>query len=306
MSRISASTSARRHGDGVRREQPLHDLRLEPRPDRLGKLALHVLAHFRAQGHDAAISDPESLAESVVHFRQAAFLDLAHDRLEARGLPRQVARLVVVGEAQVELALLARRRAEHALLEVRQQSARAEDDHEVLALAAFERLAADAALEIHRDAVAVAAAARDFIPVRPLPAQAFDHRVDVAVADGRDGARKLDAAHVVQLDLRVHLEGRGVAQVVGLAGLLRLDAGTARRLQFFLAQGFGERLADEVGNDLFPDLRAIVLAHHVDRGLARTETLDADGAADLQEARVDLLAHAACGHRHFDPALEPG
>ena len=217
MSRISASTSGFGTAIGLIGEELFHDLRLEPRLHRLRQFALHVLAHFGAQRRDAALADPEGLAEGVVHFRQAALLDLAHDRLEARGFSRQVAGLVVVREAQVELALLAGRRAAHALLEVRQQAARAEDDHEVLALAAFESLAADAPLEIDRDAVAVLAAARDLIPVRALPAQAFDHGVDVAVADGRDRARELDAADVIQLDLRVDLEGRGIAQVVGLA-----------------------------------------------------------------------------------------
>ena len=247
----------------------------------------------------------EGFAEGVVDFRQAALLDLAHDRLEARGLAREVPGLVVVGEAQVELALLAGRRAAHALLEVRQQAARAEDDHEVLALAAFEGLAVDASLEIDRDAVAVLAAARDLVPVRALPSQALDHGVHVAVAHGGHRARELDAADVIQFDLRVDLEGRGIAQVVGLAGLLRLDARTARRLQLLLAQRLREGLADEVGHDLLAHLRAVVLAHDVDRRLAGPKALDARRAAHLQEPRVHLLAHAARGHRNLEPALEP-
>ena len=90
----------------------------------------------------------------------------------------------------------------------------------------------------------------------PLLAQALDHRVDVRhPTTAAVGRVELDAAHVLQFDLRVDLEGRGVAQVVGLAGLLRLDARTAGGLQLLLAQRLRKGFADEVGNDLFAHLR---------------------------------------------------
>ena len=152
---------------------------------RLGELALHVVAHLGAQGFDAALGHAEGLAELRVDFRQAARLDLAHDRLESRRLARQVLRRIFVREAQVELALLAGNRAAQRLLEIRQQAPGAEHDREVLALAALEWLAADPSLEVDRDAVTVAAAALDVVPVRALAPQALDHRVDVAVRDRR-------------------------------------------------------------------------------------------------------------------------
>ncbi len=59
--------------------------------------------------------------------------------------------------------------------------------------------------------------------------------------------------------------------------------------QLLLAQRLGEGLADQVGNDLLLDLRPVMLAHDVDRRLARTKALDARGAAHLQQACVHLL-----------------
>ncbi len=123
-----------------------------------------------------------------------ALLDLAHDGLEARRFSREVPGLVFIRKAKVKLALLAGCGAAHALFEIRQQPAGAEDDHEVLALAAFESLTTDAALEIDRDAVAVLAAARDFLPVRALPPQALDHRVDIGFTDGGSRPHQLDGA----------------------------------------------------------------------------------------------------------------
>ena len=185
-------------------------------------------------GIDAPLGDAECFAERRVDFRQMALLDLVDDGLEARRLSREVLRLVFVRKAKVKLALLAGGGATHTLFEIRQQAAGAEDDHEVLALAAFECFTADAALEIDRDAVAVLAAARDFLPVRALLAQALDHRVDIGFTDGGSRPYQPDGSQVLQLDLRKHLEGRGVAQVVRLAGLLRLDTRAARRLKLLL------------------------------------------------------------------------
>ncbi len=56
---------------------------------------------------------------------------------------------------------LARFRAGDARVEVLEHAACAEDHGDVVALAAFERLAVDLALEIHGDAVAFAALALD-------------------------------------------------------------------------------------------------------------------------------------------------
>ena len=124
------------------------------------------------------------------------------------------------------------------------------------------------------------------------------------IRHGGGRARELDAAHVLQFDLRIDLEGRGVAQVIGLAGLLRLDARPAGGLQFFLAQRLRESFADQVGDDLLAHFAAVVLANDVDRRLARPESLDARRAAHLEQPRVDLLAHAGRGHRHLEAAFE--
>ena len=103
---------------------------------------------------------PKASQKAGIDFRQRALLDLEHGGLETARSSREVLGRVLVGKAQVEFALLAGRRAAHARFEVGQQAAGAEDDHEVLALAAVERFAVDAALEIDRDAVAVRQRAR--------------------------------------------------------------------------------------------------------------------------------------------------
>ena len=61
----------------------------------------------------------------------------------------------------------------------------------------------------------------------------------------------------------------------------------------------------ELADDLLAHLRAVVLAHHVDRRLAGPETLDARRAADVEQPLVHLLLHAAGRHRDLHAALEP-
>ena len=238
--------------------------------------------------------DAECFAEGGVHFGQRSLLDLLHGRLEARGLAGECFDRVLVRKAQVEFTRLAGGCAAHALSKSGSRRPAPSDDHEVLALAAIERLAVDAALEIERDPVAVLAAARD----RRSRSGRCWRRLSIIVSTSRirDGGCRARAAGCrstsLQFELRVDFEGRGVAQVTGLRRSSAARCAARPPGAVFPGAGLGEGLADQVGDDFFLHLRPVVLAHDMDRRLARPEALDARRAADLQQARVHLLAHA--------------
>ena len=84
----------------------------------------------------------------------------------------------------------------------------------------------------------------------------------------------------------------------------RLDARIGGRAHLFLVDRRGERLAQQVGDDLGLHLRAELLAHHGKRRLARAEALQARRAGDVLEALVDFARDALGRDGHFETTLE--
>ena len=94
--------------------------------------------------------------EVVVELGQSLLAHLAHLDLELRVLAGEVLGAVLLGEGDLDLALVAGAGAGEAFLEALDEASRAELDELVAALAALEELAVDRALVVHQDEVALA------------------------------------------------------------------------------------------------------------------------------------------------------
>ena len=79
--------------------------------------------------------------------------------------------------------LLACRQPDQVRLEIRQHTALADHDAELLGLAALDRLSVQRTVEIHDYAVAVRRLALYRLPAALLPTQALDGAIDVGIAD---------------------------------------------------------------------------------------------------------------------------
>src|SRR5207302_918923 len=112
--------------------------------------------------------------EVVVELGQALGLDLGDGHLEGRGLPAEVAALVVLGEGDLDLALLAGARADQLLLEAGNQPARAELEQLIAALSALEWLAVDLADVVDHDVVPLSRGTVHGLERRHAVAQALD------------------------------------------------------------------------------------------------------------------------------------
>ena len=127
----------------------------------------------------SSVSKPAaSEANSSSEVGQVLVLDVLDLDLELRVLAGDVLGAVVLGERRRDRAPLALDGADEALLEAGDEVARAELDELVAALAAGEGLAADGALEVDRQEVAVLRGALDRVQVRGALAQVLDLLVD--------------------------------------------------------------------------------------------------------------------------------
>ena len=170
----------------------------------------------------------------------------------------------------------------------------------------MEGLALDTTLEVDRDAIAIRGGARHGDVIRALTAHGLDHGVDVGLGDL--GARPLDREVGDWLDGEIgqHFEHRREAQLRARLRRNAFDTRVGRRTQFFAAHGLGIRLAQQIADDLGLDLRGELLLHDRERRLTRAEALQARGARELLQARLDLAGDSLGGDGHFKAALEAG
>ena len=249
---------------------------------------------------------PSDLASCFVDFGQVGGFDLLHGDHEVGLLAGHVLAVVVGRERQREGAAVAGLQAAHGVLEFLEHLAFADDELEVLGLAALEGLAVDLAFEVDRHAVAVlrGGVLRALREGAALLAQDVERLVDGVVA--HLGAELLDfgAGQVVDLDVREHLEHRVESQLALGRLFLLGDAGLAGHAQLGLVGGLREGLADLVVHDLVVHRVAVALGHDVHRHLAGTEAVHLDGAGQLLEARIDFGLDGADGQGQRDLAFE--
>ena len=161
--------------------------------------------------------------EVVVELGQALDLDLADGDVEGRGLAGQLLGAVLVGEGDLDQALVAGPGADELLLEAGDQPARAELEQLVAALAAVERHAVELAEVVHHDVVAELGGALDGLERGQAVAQALDLGVDRLLVGGGLAALDLDALVGAELGDGAHadLDREGERRAVARAGRRR-------------------------------------------------------------------------------------
>ncbi len=220
---------------------------------------------------------------------------------------------IILRERYLDEALLARLAALQALHEARNEAGLAHDERHVLALAAFELLAVDAAHEVNRQTVALAGGTAR---LRLMPDGALDqivHRlVDGFLADLGHFLLELQCRQVGDLEVRQHLERHGVGEVA-LPGDHALDlilvlgeldvglmGGALVAIRHGLAAGFIYRLLHHLRHQR----AAVQLLDMGDGDLALAEPLDLDLILDLVDARGEALAELALSDDNLQLALE--
>ncbi len=126
--------------------------------------------------------------------------------VEDRVLAGQLLGLVVLGEGDLDLALVAGAGAGELLLEALDQLAAAELEQVVAGLAALEGLAVEQALEVDQQHVAVGGGALDRLELGEAVADPLDLAVDDLVGRLGLGLADLEALVLAQLGLRPHAD----------------------------------------------------------------------------------------------------
>ena len=240
--------------------------------------------------------------ELVVEAGQLLGLDLLDRDRELGLLAREVLGAVVLGELDLDRALVAGGRALELLLEAGDEPARAELDHLVAALAAAERLAAERAEEVHDHEVAGGGGALDGLELGHAVAQLLDLLLDRLVGDLGIAAADLEPLVLAELGLRADADLDREAQRLALAReLAEIEVGLADRDDLGGVDGgrvpAGDRLADRlVEHGLAPD----ALDDHGRRDLALAEAGDAQVAAERLRGLGDALLDLGGGHLGLD------
>src|SRR6185312_1327975 len=211
-------------------------------------------------------------------------------------------------------ARFARRYADKLILEAGDERVRSDQHRDILAGAALERLAVDAAGKSDGDAVVLGRLfAVCFRSVRPvLLGDGGDAFVDLGVGHLGGETGELDVLEVGELDGRHNLDRHRVGQI-GLARDQFLDrALLGRQRDFRLGRKAVAALADDlivgVAHGCFDHLghrRAAIDALEVlNRHLAGAETVDADAVLKLVEPHIDLGVKLGCRDDDLVFALE--
>ncbi|GAO24221.1 hypothetical protein ALISP_4041 [Alicycliphilus sp. B1] len=253
-------------------------------------LALQVLLDVGAQALDRAVGDAQRLGELLIHLGQVGGLDLLDGDQEVGRLAGHVLAVVVLGESQREGLALARLHAAHGVLEFLEHLAFADQELEVLGLAALEGLAVDLAFEVHGHAVAVlgGSALGALGEGAALLAQDVQGLVDGGLGHlGRELVH-LGGGQVADLHLGEHLEHGVEGHLALWSAVLLGDARLARHAQLRLVGGLGKGLADLVVEHLVLHRVAVALGHHAHGNLAGTEAVHLDGARQALQACVPL------------------
>ena len=204
--------------------------------------------------------------EVVVELRQDFLPHLLHLHFEDGVLAGQFRLLVLVGEGDLDLDLVARRGADQLVLEVVDQLARAERQQVVVGLAALEGLVVDEALEVHQHRVALLRGALDRLEAGEALADPIDLGVDHLLVDLFLLLADLEALVLAELrrraDADLELEGERLAFLLG--GRDHVDLRFADRRHAGVEERrfvpLGQRVADRFGEHRANPIRWITSA----------------------------------------------
>ena len=214
------------------------------------------------------------LGEVVVGLGFAGDLHRLDGDVEHRGFALQRSGRIILGESDLHFAAVAGFGADQLVLEAGDQPARAELDRHVLALAAFEQLAADPALEIDDREVAEL---RGLALWRVGPALvALDQPLQLLV-DRRLAGLDRQPLELEPVDVgRGHVgqrfqANRDLGVLAGLIVVVELDLRLHRRAQLLLGQQLLHALLDGAAKRVALQRVAVHLADEVGRHLAGAE-----------------------------------
>ncbi len=260
-----------------------HDLVLQAHGQHAAQFAFQVCAHVGAEFRDVAAGNAEAGNEGTVDLGQFRFLHAHQLDCNVRSLASQRRGAEIRREIHVGIELVARGMADQRGFQILAHRAGADDRADALALVR-EAFALRGKLEQRH--VAALRGALDRRPCAALLAQGFDHGVDVGFVHVRHGPGHGQRGDVELADFRQHLERGGVFDL----SIHRLAAGgnrrRRRRPQFMFAHRLLETGTHQFRHGLAADLRAEALLDHLRRHLAGAESLQADIAARVGDART--------------------
>ena len=201
--------------------------------------------------------------------------------------------MILLGERDVDLTLLADLRTDELILEARDEAVRADFERIVLALAAFKCLSVNEALEVERHEVAVLdlSALGGIDHLAAATTHALDFLVDVLIRDLIDLLFNLDALVLAERYLGLCREACLEDDILSLFQCHDLDIGARNGRHVLLLQGVGKRLVRHgvkcrIKNRLLAD----ALLDDMARRLALAEAWDAHAVCKvLASLRLGLL-----------------
>ena len=256
----------------------------------------------------------ERLRELLVDGDLFRRLDRFGGDVELGGFAGERLGRVALREGHLDHAGFAGAKADELLFEARDELVRADRHGDVVAGAAGERGAVDAADEVDHHAVAVLDLGALGLRLKRfvLLGDLLERVVDLAVGDLGDQLFQLDGAEVGERDRRQHLERQRVGEV-GLAADDAVDLGLlvrdrdfrlARKPQPPLLDDLRVELADHGLDRLRHHRAAIDLAQMRHRHLAGTEAAHLHAALQLGEPPCHPRFEVGGRHRHLEFALE--
>ena len=232
--------------------------------------------------------------EVVVELRKLFLLDVVEFDLEGGVLASQVLN-IVVRELDVDVKLLTGLVADDLILEAGDELAGSQGELVALALAAFECLAVDEALEVDGGEVVVLGLTVHLDKASRALEHGVDLTLNVLVGDLDDRLLSGEALVVVQLNVRLYGDFEAEFYAV-LVHFLDVDVvGVVDDLNAGLFHSVGDDLREELLKSVIvEDALAVIFLDHSAGGFALAEAGDADvlllAVEDLGDSVVELVA----------------
>ena len=204
-------------------------------------LPVHVVADFLSERFLSPFRHTEGFEELFVQFRHNGFFDPVHLYLEHNRFAGQLLVIEIVRERQVKLQRLARAGSFQTLFQARDEHALTDFDIHAFRFEVFRRLAFNHTLIIDVHPVALPGRALHLPEFASLPAQLFNHPVDVGALDVAHRFFNLQFLDRVETDFRHHLESGGIRQPAADFFPQRVDQRPADGFQVLLVHRLEKR-----------------------------------------------------------------
>ncbi len=243
------------------------------------------------------------LGQLIVQRRHDALLDLFERHRIVHLTSGEIGDGIVVWVGQGELLGLADVDADHGFVEARRIRGGAELDRRLLvlidrALDAFFVGTLALQLDDHRVA-GLDDGAFDRFESRGALAQPLERLVHRFVLNGHRRTRRANLAQVARIEGGQHVEAGLEGERAAFFEHEILNVRRGHRLDAALDQRLADRLRDQIFGDVLHDLPAKSLAHDGGRHLARPESWNASGTAELGGGLADgLVDHRAWDFDH--------